>query len=272
MQYSSFEQYLTVQCGLQAITIQGYESTVRRVTRVLGEDPTHEQLTQYMYELYKSDYSYSHKTNTALGIEHWTEYKGRPIKFGRQKKPRTIIKETLSEAEITKLLMNTKNIREEAIIALLAYSGLRNAEIGRLKVCDIDFGSGTIRVIRGKGLKDRLCNISSSCVKILLKYLGEFPRQGEDYMFTTLRLKNKYHTRDLQKLVRVMAVRSGFKRRVWPYLFRHSLAINILNRGADVFLVKTQLGHSLIETTMHYLNSLNYAGKSTYDKFAPSYN
>lgn len=239
---------------------------------MLGENPTQAELTQYMYLLYKSEFSYAHKTNTALGLERWTEYRGEPIKFGRQKKPRTIIKETLSEAEITRMIMNAKNLREEAIISLLAYSGLRNGEICRLKMSDVDFGSGTVRVICGKGLKDRVCNVSTTCVRTLLSYISQYPRQPGDFLFTTLRNKNPYHGRDLQKLIRVVARRSGFVKRVWPYLFRHSLAVNILNRGADVFLVKTQLGHSLIETTMHYLNSLNYAGKSTYDKYAPSYN
>lgn len=270
--YTSFEQFLVVSRGLQPITIFGYVETVKRMVKVLGENPTHTELIQYMQTFYMSEYSYSYKINTALALERYSEYRQNPIRFGRQKKPRSLIKETLTEGEITKVLMATKNVREEAIISLLAYSGLRNSELGRLRVNSVDYGSGTIRVIRGKGLKDALCNIPSVCVKTLLSYLSQYPREQDDFLFETLRKKNRYHNRDLRKLVHVVAKRAGLKKRIYPYLFRHSLAVNILNRGADVFLVKTQLRHSLIETTMHYLNSLNYEGKSTYDKYAPSYN
>src|SRR3990167_5673172 len=129
MHYESFEQFLTVSRGLQPITITGYMGGVRRMKKVLGENPTHEQLNQYIHVLYASSYSYAYKTNTALAIERWSEYKNYPIKFGRQRKPRQIVKDTLTEGEITKLIFNTRSVQDRAIIALLAYSGLRNLEL-----------------------------------------------------------------------------------------------------------------------------------------------
>ena len=85
MNYASFEQFLTVSRGLQVVTINGYVGSVKRMQKMLGENPTHEQLNQYMFNLYSSEYSYTHKTNIAIGIERWSEYKEYTIKFGRQK-------------------------------------------------------------------------------------------------------------------------------------------------------------------------------------------
>src|SRR5665648_146351 len=122
MQYASFEQFLTVSRGLQPVTILGYVGAVRRMKKVLGDEATHDELNQYICFLYASNCSYAHKTNTALGLERWTEYRGDPLKFGRQKKPRQIVKDTLTEAEVTRLIFSAGNIRDKAMIALLAYS------------------------------------------------------------------------------------------------------------------------------------------------------
>ncbi len=271
-EYVSFEQFLTVRNGLQAITVLGYCGSVKRMQKVLGLHPTHEELNKYMYALYTSTFSYSHKTNTALALEKWCEFKGYPITFGRQKKPRSIIKDTLVESEITKLFFSTKNIREQAVLSVLAYSGMRNSELCKLKVNDVNLGGNSLTIIRGKGLKDRLVNVSSDCIKTVLDYLTKYPRANDSFLFTTLRKNNQYDPRDLRKFIKVLARRAEINRRVYPHLIRHSLAMNLLNRGADIYLIKSQLGHSLIETTMHYLNSLNYAGKSAYDQHVPSYN
>lgn len=270
--YETFEQFLVVSRGLQPITIDGYVGTVRRMQRVLGQHPTHEELNQYVYEMYTSKYSYSYKTNTALGLERWSEYKGYPISFGRQKKPKRIIKDTLNEAEITTLLFNCKNIREKAILAFLAYSGLRNKELCDFRVKDIDFASNTLRVLSGKGLKDSMCYISRQCIAILLDYLRSYPRNGHDFLFTTLKKKERYNERDLRKLLRVVAQRSGITKRVYPHLIRHSLATNLLLRGANLLTVKGQLRHAWVTTTEIYINSLEYATRNDYEAHSPTYN
>lgn len=269
MQYASFEQFLTVSRGLQSVTIKGYVGSVKRMKKVLGEEPTHDQLNQYVQTLYLSGYSYAHKTNTALAIERWTEYKDYPIKFGRQKKPRQMIKDTLTEAEITKLIFNTRNIRDKAIISLLAYSGIRNLELCNLKVQDFDFGKNTIRVIKGKGLKDGLCNISAECTRILLEYM-QSRSTHDDFMFHTYQ-KKQMTTYAVRKMVHVTAKRAGITKRVYPHLLRHSLASALLLRGANIVLIKNQLRHAHLETTLVYINSILFGEMNLYEKFCPSY-
>jgi len=270
MKYETFEQFLTVSRGLQAITIGGYVGSIKRMKKVLGDNPTREQLNHYIYNLYISESSYSHKTNTALGIERWTEFMGYPIKFGRQKKPRQIIKETLTEAEVTKLIFSADSLRDKAMICLLAYSGIRNKELCSLRMKDFDICRNTVRVLKGKGIKDGVVNVSPECTKIILDYLRENPKNGDDLLFLTY--QNKQMTMSaVRKQVHKIARKAEISKRVYPHILRHSLACNLLLRGANIMLIKNQLRHSHLETTLVYINSIVFGERNDYEKFAPSY-
>ena len=91
------------------------------------------------------------------------------------------------------------------------------------------------------------------------------------FLFTTLRTGRQLADTDLRKLVRVLARRAGIGRRVFPHLLRHSLATNLLNRGACLIMIKDQLGHAFIDSTMVYVNSMPFRARSEYDFFKPAY-
>jgi site-specific recombinase XerD len=171
---TEFEKYLLVKKGVGMITLKGYSGSIKRLTRDLQtEKPSHEQIINYIVKMYEKKYSYNHIVNTSLAIEWYSNYLENPIKLGRPKKPKHIIKDTLSEAEVTMLISHSRNIRERAIICLLAYSGIRNKELCGLRVCDVDLGNNNLRVLDGKGSKDRFVNISGDCSKILINYIRE---------------------------------------------------------------------------------------------------
>lgn len=267
----SFERYLTVSKGLQPITVHGYVGAANRFTRVVGERPDHELVETYVFGLYTSNYSYSHKLNTALAIEQYMDFLGNPIKLGRQKKPRPMVKDTLTEAEVTRLLFSTKNVREHAILCILAYSGIRNQELCSLRVRDFRVTENVIRIFNGKGLKDGLSEVTPECSRSVIDYLVAFPRRDDEYLFTTLRKGNQFRTQDVRKLVKVVARRARMTKRVYPHLFRHSMTANMILRGADIVSLKNQLRHTLLETTLHYANSIVFTERNRYQKFAPSY-
>jgi site-specific recombinase XerD len=266
-----FRRFLIVEKGLQEITAHGYVGSAERFTWVLGESPNHEGIKNYMYILYTSEYSYSHKMNTALAVEKYMEFLGKPIQLGRQKKPKPMIKDTLTEAEVTKLIFNTKNIREKAIVSLLAYSGIRNLELCNLKVRDFLYTQNAIRIIKGKGIKDGVSEITPECSKILMQYIQEYNKKDDDMLFSTLRKGNLYRPQDTRKLIHVVAKRANIQKRVYPHLLRHSMSANMLLRGVNIVSLKNQLRHTLLETTLHYVNSIVFIDKNQYQKFAPSY-
>lgn len=272
-QLDAFAQYLCARRGLAECTIADYLGTIRRLYPVIGLNPAHHVLDSLIVKMRKAGASYSHVVNTSLALERYTEFIGDPIHLGRPKKPKRIIRGTLTEAEITLMLAACRNIREKAILTLLAYSGLRNKELCGLKVADVDVASQVVHVHSGKGQKDRDAFISPACAGLVLEYLRrERPSTGpEAPLFVTIQNGNPYGTQDLRKLVHVVAKRAHIQKRVWPHLFRHSLATNMLIRGAHILAIKEQLGHAFVETTMVYLHAAPTAMQGQYRFFAPSY-
>jgi len=272
MNIEDFYDYLLVKLGFSDITVKNYQQCL---TKVLGEistlKPTTEQIEKYVAEMRRKEYSFSHIRNTTVTLERYMGFIGRPIKLARMKRPKPIIKDTMTEGEIARILAASKNSRERAIIAVLAYSGIRNKEFRNLKTGDIDLDNGVLKIISGKGNKDRIAYISRECGKIISEYLRDYPRNGEGFLITTLVRSNQYTGWDLRKRVKVVAKRAGIKKRVYPHLFRHSLATNMLNKGANLITIMNQLGHQDIKTTMIYIRSFPQRVQQEYQFYVPNY-
>jgi len=271
-QMKRFEEYLMVDRGLARITAGGYCRTVsvslRRMKKFI---PRYPHIKQYIGWMYDKKYSYSHLVNTSLGLEHYTRYKGQVVKLTRPKKPRRLIKDVLTESEVSRLLLAAKNIRTKAMICLLSYSGARNNELCNIKVQDVDLGGNQLTIRDGKNRQDGVINISAECTRVLIDYLRDYPREKEEFLFTTLVRKKQLTTGDLRKTLRIMALKANIGRRVFPHLLRHSLATNLLNRGASLMMIQQQLRHRFIESTMIYVFSRPVRNRSEYDFHKPAY-
>jgi len=86
-----------------------------------------------------------------------------------------------------------------------------------------------------------------------------------------LRSGGPYSQQNLRKMIRLAAKRVDLKKRVYPHLLRHSLATNLLHRGAHLFFIKKQLGHAFVETTTTYIHSSSEHTQLQYRMYAPSY-
>ena len=162
-----FGDFLLVKKGIRKITIDGYKRCVQIVLKRIGKSkPRRKHIKNYMIWMHGQDYSYSHLHNTSLALEWYMKFLKRPLKLGRQSKPKTIVKDTLTEAEITRILFNCKSIREQAIIGLLAYSGIRNLELCNLRVGNLDLAQHIVLISQGKGAKDRMVYMDSLKFKI----------------------------------------------------------------------------------------------------------
>ena len=221
--------------------------------------------------MYDKKYSYSHVVNTSLGLEHYTRSKGEIVKLTRPKKPKRLITDVLTESEVSRLLLAAKNIRVKAMICLLSYSGVRNHEFCNIKLEDIDLGGNQVTVRDGKNRQDGIINISAECTRVLIEYLRSHPRENGDFLFTTLLRRNQLTTGDVRKALRITAIRAQIGRRIFPHLLRHSLATNLLNRGASLMMIQQQLRHRFIESTMIYVISRPIRNKSEYDFHKPAY-
>lgn len=271
-QLKKFEGYLRVDRGLDVVTVIGYcrgaSIALRRMRKFVPQYP---DIKNYIAWMYEKNYSYSHITNTMLAIEHYTAFKGNPIKLSRPKKPKRIIKDVLSEAEVARIIQGANDVRKKALVTTLAYSGLRNKELCNLKVSDVDVGKNQITVIDGKNRTDGICHIAPECTKVIVDYLREFPRGNAQYLFTTLKRGHRMDQADVRKHLKKVAKKAGLDRRVYPHQMRHTLATNLLLRGANPLLIKEQLRHRHIETTMHYIESNLIRNQTEYEFHKPAY-
>lgn len=172
-------------------------------------------------------------------------------KFGRQ------LPDILSTDEIDRIIAtvdtsSVKGLRDSAMLELLYSCGLRVSELISLKVQDLFFGEGYIRVI-GKGDKQRLVPISATARERIYRYLDKRPetRSGEETLF--LNNRGSRLTRVMVFTILKQAARNaGIEKRISPHTFRHSFATHLLEGGASIRQVQEMLGHESILTTEIY--------------------
>lgn len=145
--------------------------------------------------------------------------------------------------------------RNKAMLEMLYSCGLRVSELITLKISDLFFDEGFIRVV-GKGSKQRLIPVGEYAVSAVNLYLGQrrtlpVERGSEDYLF--LNRRGKPLTRQMVfKIVTDQAAAAGIGKTISPHTFRHSFATHLVENGADLRVVQQMLGHESILTTEIY--------------------
>lgn len=266
-----FYDYLLLKRGFEKITIDGYKSTLNRFfNNIKTIKPSIKQAENYLLEIRKRDYSYSYISGTLVAIKKYMDFIKRPIVVERPRKPKTLpIKDILTEGEIARMFAATKNNREKAMLAILSYCGLRNSEVCRLTVKNIDLENNLVKVIGGKFKKDRIVPMSRECSKIIIDYLNEYYRNG--LLFITLMGGKQYNGGALRKMVKVVAKRAKIDKRVYPHLFRHSFISHLISKGANVVAVQQFAGHANLSTTMLYTHLTPKKIRQEYEYYMPNY-
>jgi len=169
--------------------------------------------------------------------------------------------DTLSLIEIDKLisavdLSNKQGERNRAILETLYSCGLRVSELTNLKLSNIYFNEGYLKVI-GKGDKERLAPIGGRALNYLTTYINEvrnhqtIKKGQEDFVF--LNNRGAGLTRVMIFLIiQKLAAEIGLKKKISPHTFRHSFATHLIEGGADLRAVQEMLGHESITTTEIY--------------------
>jgi len=145
--------------------------------------------------------------------------------------------------------------RNRAILETLYSCGLRVSELCNLKISDLYFDEGFIKV-EGKGSKQRLVPISPRAISEI-KYwladrnLGKIKRGYEDYVFLA-RWGNNISRIMIFHLIKELAQKAGITKSISPHTFRHSFATHLLEGGANLRAIQCMLGHESIATTEIY--------------------
>lgn len=161
----------------------------------------------------------------------------------------------LSQHQASELLdqadVGRSPLRDRAILELLYGAGLRAAELVRVRLTDLDFSEGTVRVT-GKGSKERVALFGESCAEAIRAYMArERPSDGTDFLFLNPDGVG-LSTRSIQNVIKRWARRAGLPNDVSPHTLRHSFATHLLDGGADLKSVQQLLGHESLATTQIY--------------------
>ena len=176
-------------------------------------------------------------------------------------------------------------IRDQAILEMLYYSGVRAAELVGLTVQDFDFKRRTAMVL-GKGNKERYVPFTPECSKVLTEYINKLrptllsrfvPTQkeierGEGLPPNNFFLSSTGHkltTRGLEYILDEIEEKTGTFMGLHPHLLRHSFATHLLENGADLRVIQELMGHASINATQIYTHVTVEAMKKEYASAHP---
>jgi integrase/recombinase XerD len=170
-------------------------------------------------------------------------------------------------------LKKSEGQRNKAILETLYSCGLRVSELIDLKISNLFFESGFIK-IEGKGNKERLVPISSKAIKEINLYLSEYRRtlkihkDDEDILFLNRRGR-KLSRVMIFTIIKNLTKKLGFEKNISPHTFRHSFATHLIDGGANLRAVQEMLGHESIITTEIYTHLDKEYLKNTLIQFHP---
>jgi site-specific recombinase XerD len=161
----------------------------------------------------------------------------------------------LSREEVARLIGASSDLFQRTLLMVLYGTGMRRAEIARLKIADIDSQRMIIHVVDGKGHKDRDLPLSPALLETLRAYWRWLKPQT--YLFPS-RMHRDREQPITDKIVwracTEAASRAGIRKRATPHLIRHSWATHLLEAGTDLRTIQLLLGHEDLETTARYLH------------------
>ena len=270
----NFESYLKIEKGLSENSIFAYLSDVEKLHEfatalsktVESIEPT--DLQHFVGDLFDMGLSTRSQARIISGVKQFFEFlllenvlPNNPSELLEAPRIGRKLPEVLSVAEIDALitqidLSKQEGHRNKAIIETLYSCGLRVSELCDLKISNIFFKEGFIRVI-GKGNKERLVPLSHSVEKEINLYIDSMRNHisivhgHEDYVF--LNRRGKRLTRVMIfTIIKQLAELVGLKKSISPHTFRHSFATHLIEGGANLRAIQEMLGHESILTTEIY--------------------
>ncbi len=179
-----------------------------------------------------------------------------PFKLLPAPKRERLLPKFLTLQEVDKLLDTAGEqgrfaVRNKALFELIYSSGLRRSEVTGLKIADVDFFNGVVKVL-GKGNKERFVPVTDEALQAIKEYLAHRANpQPQDALF--LNKNGTPLTGDgLAYVFKNLAISSGVARKVSPHSLRHSFATHLLNSGCDLRSLQEMLGHKTLSATQVY--------------------
>lgn len=292
----SFAMYLKIEKSLSDNTVQSYCRDIHKLAcfclesghEIFPDKVKYENLRDFVLRLNQSVLSRRTQARIISGIKSFFRYlllndtiTEDPSALLESPRPGVYLPEVLSPAEIDKLiktidLSRSDGHRNKAMLETLYSCGLRVSELTNLRLTDLFFEEGYIRII-GKGNKERLIPISQHAIEQINIYVKEYrnkmpkiDKKSENILF--LNRRGRKLTRVMIfTIIKELAKKAGMKKNVSPHTFRHSFATHLYDNGANLRAIQQMLGHESIITTEIYTHLSDSYLRDTILTFHPRY-
>jgi len=272
-----YRHYLKLERGLSDNSIENYSLDVIKLMNYLDVNKieispikiSEKTIQEFIYSTSKSLNARSQSRlisglRSFFGFLVFEDYrKSNPLDLMESPKIGRKLPDTISISEVDKIiaavnLSKFEGERNRAIIETLYGCGLRVSELINLKISDLFFQEGFIKVT-GKGDKQRFVPISEYTVKFINLYKNEVRNhqdikpEATDTLFLNRR-GNKLTRAMIFTIVKRLTEAAGIRKNISPHTFRHSFATHLLENGADLRAIQQMLGHESITTTEVYVH------------------
>ena len=289
---NDYSLFLKIERGMSKNTVENYNLDIQRLVVYLKSNNmsispieiTSIQIQEFIYDIAKL-ISPRSQSRLISGLRSFYDYlifedymQTNPLELIEAPKIGRKLPDTLSVSEINLLvktidLSDSNAIRNRAIIETLYSCGLRVSELTALKISDLFFDEGFIKVT-GKGNKQRFVPIG----KLTQKHINHYKNQvritmkidiaSNDTLF--LNRRGKQLTRAMIfTIVKKLGEKAKIQKSISPHTFRHSFATHLLENGADLRAIQMMLGHESITTTEIYMHIDKSHLKKVIDEFHP---
>lgn len=186
----------------------------------------------------------------------------------QMKQPKRLPK-ALTAIELEILREACETLREQALVEVMYSTGCRLSEVSGIKRSDIDWSSGSIRVI-GKGDKERVVYLNPKASYHLERYLEECEENENEseYLFSTERRPyRKMQNKTIQDAINKIAARTNIRKNITPHVFRHTFATLAMENGIELGDLQQLLGHVNPATTLRYAEVSEERKRNAHKRF-----
>lgn len=283
-----YRSYIRLEKRLSENTVSSYMRDLKQfahfVLRIWDVPPRRVEaamIERYMQRLYERGSEKTSQARQLSGIKSFFNFlllsdaiEASPAEFIEAPKAGRHLPDVLSTGEIDRIIASVdtstvKGRRDSAMLEVLYSCGLRVTELVTLRMSDLFFGEGYLRVT-GKGNKQRLVPVSGVARDKVQVYLEDRRRIETDATEVFLNNRKEALTRVMVfTIIRQAAARAGIDKRISPHTFRHSFATHLLEGGASIRQVQEMLGHESIITTEIYTHLNEAHLMQTVEKHLP---
>jgi integrase/recombinase XerD len=284
--------YLRIERGLSENSISNYALDIKKLITWLDDSKIHttaiaikaEIIQEFIYTIAK-DINPRSQSRIISGLKGFFNYlifenyrETNPLELIESPKIGRKLPDTLAIEEIDQLikaidLSSAQGERNRAMLETLYGCGLRVSELTTLKISDLFFKEGFIK-ITGKGDKQRFVPIGDTTIKYIEIYRKEvrvhqkIMPKAQDTLFLNRR-GNQLTRAMIFTIIKQLAEKIGINKVISPHTFRHSFATHLLENGADLRAIQQMLGHQSITTTEIYTHIETSFLQETISKFHP---